>query len=202
MQTSVEKNASYLQVSFTSFKARLRVLEIQRMESVRHASFYKFLFPVKLKRVWIQLNRKTVKLWQNYFQPNSKLKASPNTNIVLAFLLFLHVIFIIWGSNTIKIIGKVILLRSVIYTLDLKHSTNVQHKCDASLKFEVQLSYISFMTIFRTLIHLPALCFTLACELQLLWGRFSVQLTDDTFGEHLLLHSTAIQSDVKSFYST
>ena len=56
MQTSVEKNASYLQVSFTSFKARLRVLEIQRMESVRHASrqiaaFYKFLFPVKLKRL-------------------------------------------------------------------------------------------------------------------------------------------------------
>ena len=122
---------------------------------------------------------------------------------MLAFLLFLHVIFIIWGSNTIKIIGKVILLRSVIYTLDLKHSTNVQHKCDASLKFEVQLPYISFMTIFRTFIYLPALCFTLACELHLLCRRFSVQLTDDTFWEHLLFHSgAAIQSDVNSFFST
>ena len=66
---------------------------------------------------------------------------------MLAFLSFFHMISVNLYSKTIKNYWQVILLRFVFCTL--KHSTNVQHKCDASLKFEVQSSSISFMTIFR-----------------------------------------------------
>ena len=80
--------------------------------------------------------------------PNSKLKSFIKYQCCACIsLVFFLMIAINLYSKTIKNHWQVILLRFVLYTL--KHSTNVQRKCDASLKFEVQSSSISFITIFR-----------------------------------------------------